>query len=134
VSAFGRAGDVYWDIVEVVGMVVRDEAGVEALVMGNRAPNVRVLSCTVFAAEIFKVLIWFVIHGVVTVFWGFIRGPILLQVDTRELQFVVVIRFIGLIRVVIAVLWVLVFIKLVDVIQGVVLVTPIVWVVIMVFV
>jgi hypothetical protein len=77
-SALCRAGDVYWDIVEVVRMILRDEAGVEVLVMGDGAPVVGVLSCTILVAEIFEVLVLFIVCGVIGAFWGFVRGPVLL--------------------------------------------------------
>ena len=54
----------------------------------------------------------------------------MLRIDARELWFVIVERrFVGLVGVVGSIMWVFAFIELVDVVKGVVFVTPVVWVV-----
>jgi hypothetical protein len=95
------AGHFHGDVVDVVRVVLRNEACVEAQVVGSGAPIVGVLSCAVRTAEVLQVLVWTIVRRVVTCFRGFIRGVILVRVDTRELWFVVVVcRVIGLIVVV----------------------------------
>jgi hypothetical protein len=51
-SALCRAGGVHWDVVKIVGVILQNKASVEASVVENGAPIVRVLSCAVYAAEV----------------------------------------------------------------------------------
>jgi hypothetical protein len=136
--ALGGASDVDWYVVDIVGVVFGDETGIHAGVVRSGAPVIRVLSSAVCATVVLEVFIGFIVHGVVGGFWGLIRGPVLFQVNTQEVWFVIsqcrVAMIVSVFEVIVPIVWVFVFIELIDVVKGVVIVTPIVWVVVVVVV